>query len=117
MAPSEDLVSATTTLKNLDNHATLHRGLIAVASFGLFSFLCTVALFLRLAWRLIYWTPKPDQGEASTRSKQLIILLINLVFADIQQSIAFLLNIQWVIENSVVVGTPTCWAQGKETPR
>ncbi|KAK3062722.1 hypothetical protein LTR53_019232, partial [Teratosphaeriaceae sp. CCFEE 6253] len=41
-----------------------------------------------------------------------IILIFNLVFADIQQSIAFLLNVQWLVTNSVDVDAPTCWAQG-----
>ncbi|KAK3112435.1 hypothetical protein LTR53_011297 [Teratosphaeriaceae sp. CCFEE 6253] len=55
---------------------------------------------------------------ASTPAKLLstsmgvIILIFNLVFADIQQSIAFLLNVQWLATNSVDVDTPTCWAQG-----
>lgn len=39
-------------------------------------------------------------------------MIFNLVFADIQQSIAFLLNAQWLRDNGIDVGTPTCWAQG-----
>ncbi|KAJ9138420.1 G protein-coupled glucose receptor regulating Gpa2-domain-containing protein [Pleurostoma richardsiae] len=43
---------------------------------------------------------------------QFVILIYNLFLADIQQSMAFLLNTVWVSQNSIEVGTTTCWAQG-----
>jgi hypothetical protein len=43
---------------------------------------------------------------------QFLILIYNLLFADIQQSIAFLLNLDSLRHNAVRVGTVTCWAQG-----
>ncbi|EPE10509.1 integral membrane protein [Ophiostoma piceae UAMH 11346] len=43
---------------------------------------------------------------------QFLILIYNLLFADIQQASAFLLNVQWLVKNAVVVNTPICWAQG-----
>ncbi|KAK5114252.1 hypothetical protein LTR85_010317 [Meristemomyces frigidus] len=85
----------------------LQRGLIAVAFFGFLSFLTSIALFLRLAYRLVTWKRKTQ-----ARVNQFIILIFNLVFADIQQSVAFLLNAQWLRDNAIMVDTPTCWAQG-----
>jgi hypothetical protein len=109
MAPPVDIVTEPTTLRPLTDYPTLHRGLYAVTFFGFLSFTTSLALFLHLGWRLLTWTRK---SSASTRINQFIILLFNLVLADIQQSIAFLLNVRWVSENAIIVKTSTCWAQG-----
>lgn len=104
-----NIVTEPTTLQPLTDYPTLRRGLIAVTFFGFLSFTTSLVLFLHLSWRLLTWTRKTS---GSARINQFIILLTNLVFADIQQSIAFLLNVQWVSENAILVGTGTCFAQG-----
>ncbi|KAF6839169.1 integral membrane protein [Colletotrichum musicola] len=43
---------------------------------------------------------------------QFLILIYNLLLADIQQSLAFLLNAAWLRRGGIIVETPTCWAQG-----
>jgi hypothetical protein len=43
---------------------------------------------------------------------QFLVLIFNLLFADIQQALAFLLNVAWLTRDAVEVGTTTCWAQG-----
>ncbi|KAH6645756.1 G protein-coupled glucose receptor regulating Gpa2-domain-containing protein, partial [Truncatella angustata] len=43
---------------------------------------------------------------------QFLLLVYNLLFAEMQQSMAFLLNVSWASSNGVFVGTSTCWAQG-----
>lgn len=43
---------------------------------------------------------------------QFLMLIYNLLFADIQQAMAFLLNIAWLSKDSLDVSDPTCWAQG-----
>jgi hypothetical protein len=43
---------------------------------------------------------------------QFLILVYNLLFADIQQAIAFMLNVTWLTEDAIAVGTTACWAQG-----
>ena len=100
-----NIVTEPTTLSPLP--PVLHRGLTAVAFFGFLSFLTSVALFCRLAWRLVTW-----KRRTQARFNQFIILIFNLVFADIQQSVAFLLNAQWLRSDAIEVGTTTCWAQG-----
>jgi hypothetical protein len=109
MAPPVDIVTEPTTLRPLTDYPILHRGLYAVTFFGFLSFTTSLALFLHLGWRLLTWTRKTSE---SVRINQFIILLFNLVLADIQQSVAFLLNVRWVGENAIIVGTSTCWAQG-----
>lgn len=109
MATPVNIVTAPTTLDPLTEHPKLYRGLIAVTVFGFLSFVSSVALFLHLAWRLLHWN---RTSSGSARINQFIILLFNLVFADIQQSIAFLLNVRWLSANAILVDTPLCWAQG-----
>ncbi|KAH8645523.1 G protein-coupled glucose receptor regulating Gpa2-domain-containing protein [Xylariales sp. PMI_506] len=41
-----------------------------------------------------------------------LLLVYNLFLAEMQQSMAFLLNSNWVATNGILVGTPGCWAQG-----
>ncbi|KZL76653.1 integral membrane protein [Colletotrichum incanum] len=43
---------------------------------------------------------------------QFLVLIFNLLLADIQQALAFLLNIEWLTRNAIEVGTGTCWTQG-----
>ena len=41
-----------------------------------------------------------------------MVLIFNLILADVQQSVAFMLNVQWLRDNAVTVGSSSCWAQG-----
>lgn len=50
-------------------------------------------------------------GPASAPN-QFFILVYNLFLADMHQGLAFLLSVVWLGEDALVVGTPTCWAQG-----
>ena len=62
-------------------------------------------LLFRLAYRFV-------RGTSKTRRNQFLILIFNLVLADFQQSIAFMLNVEWLRRDAIAVGTSTCWAQG-----
>ncbi|KLU85419.1 hypothetical protein MAPG_04445 [Magnaporthiopsis poae ATCC 64411] len=52
--------------------------------------------------------PPPPADEPN----QFVVLLYNLLLADMHQSMAFLLNGAWLVQDSIDVGTSTCWAQG-----
>lgn len=43
---------------------------------------------------------------------QFVVLLYNLLLADMHQAIGFLLNIVWVARDGIFVQTQHCWAQG-----
>ncbi|KAK1993857.1 hypothetical protein LX36DRAFT_615190 [Colletotrichum falcatum] len=43
---------------------------------------------------------------------QFLVLIFNLLLADIQQALAFLLNVEWLKRNAIEVGSDTCWTQG-----
>jgi len=85
---------------------SLSGGLIAVTFFGFLSFFASVTLFILLSWRICKWFSKAKS------TNQFVVLIYNLVLADIQQSIAFVLNAKWLVENGITTGTSTCWAQG-----
>ncbi|KAI0842717.1 G protein-coupled glucose receptor regulating Gpa2-domain-containing protein [Hypoxylon sp. FL0890] len=46
------------------------------------------------------------------RPNQFLVLIYNLLFADMHQATAFMLNIPWIQNNGIIVGNPICWAQG-----
>ncbi|OLN97045.1 hypothetical protein CCHL11_02216 [Colletotrichum chlorophyti] len=56
---------------------------------------------------------KEKQGKAKKDApNQFLMLIYNLLLADIQQSIAFFLNAAWLSKNGIIVESTTCWAQG-----
>ncbi len=87
----------------------LSQGLVAVSTFGFLSFFFSTSLFLFLTYRLVSWRRK---SGSQTPTNQFLVLIYNLVLADIQQSLAFLLNVSSLRHNALEVGTRTCWAQG-----
>lgn len=93
---------------------SLSHGLVAVATFGLLSFFCSTSLFLYLTYKIVSWKRKTPigQGSKSPPVNQFLFLIYNLLFADIQQALAFLLNISSLKNNGILVGTSTCWVQG-----
>jgi len=101
------LDSGSGTLEGLPQE--LYRGLIAVSFFGLLSFICSSTLFIFLTWKIVSWRLKSGRQMPIN---QFLFLIYNLLFADIQQALAFLLNISHLRQNAIVVGDTTCWAQG-----
>lgn len=65
----------------------IHPWLRAVVALGFISFAASVTLLFILTYKLISWHIK------SKRSNQFVILIFNLLWADIQQALAFLLNV------------------------
>lgn len=87
----------------------LSHGLVAVSTFGLLSFFCSTSLFFYLTWRIISWRRKSGVRQPIN---QFLFLIYNLLLADIQQAVAFLLNINTLKNNAIQVGSPACFAQG-----
>ncbi|TVY89899.1 hypothetical protein LAWI1_G006173 [Lachnellula willkommii] len=101
------LIKASAALSPLPD--VLSHGLVAVSTFGLLSFLCSTSLFLYLTWRLISWH---RNSAVKAPTNQFLFLIYNLLLADIQQGLAFLLNITALRNNAVLINTPICFAQG-----
>ncbi|KAH0543040.1 hypothetical protein FGG08_002648 [Glutinoglossum americanum] len=87
----------------------LRTGLITIATLALASFLSTFGLLTFLTYRMVKWR---QSGRSKGAYNQCVILIYNLLLADLQQSIAFLLNFHWVRLGAVWSFTPTCYAQG-----
>lgn len=94
-----------TTLPELPQ--ILHQGLTAVSVLALLSVTSASALFLHLGYRLFRW-----KHRSQVRCNQFVVIIFNLLLADIQQSTAFVINSKWVHDRSIVSGGPACWAQG-----
>lgn len=52
----------------------------------------------------------PDR-QYSRAANPVLLLIYNLLFADIQQSLAFVLSLIWLGEDGIIVPSSTCWAQ------
>lgn len=87
----------------------LQRGLLAVSIFGFLSFASTLALSLHLLYKVLF---RRSQRQSETRTNQFLLLITNLIIADLQQSIAFLLNSHWLALDAIIPQTPACFAQG-----
>jgi hypothetical protein len=58
-------------------------------------------------------TAPPEVKKPKKRApNQFLILIYNLLLADMHQAAAFLLNGVWLNNDAILVGTPTCFVQG-----
>lgn len=116
-----------------------HRqGLTAVAILAAISFASSTIVLLYLTVKLIKWHIRTRREYRASRSgcsdrpfagdgyrdglpekpgkrahpNQFLVLIYNLLLADIHQATAFLLNARWVARDAIDVRSPTCWAQG-----
>lgn len=84
-------------------------GFIAMGICGLLSFLATFGLLAFLTYRFIFW--KRYYKRPLSRN-QYVVLIYNLLLADIQQATAFLLCLHWVGKGSVYSASAACVVQG-----
>ncbi|KAJ5634059.1 Glucose receptor Git3 N-terminal [Penicillium herquei] len=85
------------------------KGLIAVTVMAFLSFIATGTLLAFITFRLIFWRGSYTRYIGYN---QYIILIYNLVLADFQQSLAFLICLQWIVTNKIKSGTAGCFLQG-----
>ena len=84
-------------------------GLTAVAVLATISVLTTFALLCFITYRLIFWQRYHKQYLGQN---QYIVLIYNLLWADIVQSVGFLLCAHWAVNNEVRGRTAACFIQG-----
>lgn len=85
------------------------RGLIAVSVMAFLSLIATASLLSFITWRLVFWR---SNYQRYIGYNQYIILIYNLVLADFQQSLAFLICLKWIIQDKIKAGTAACFLQG-----
>lgn len=85
------------------------RGLIAISVMALLSLVATGILLGFITYQLIFW-----RGSYSRYIgyNQYIVLIYNLVLADFQQSLAFIICLRWILTNQITSGTAACFLQG-----
>jgi hypothetical protein len=89
--------------------SVLQHGLIAVSSVGLISFMSSAALLLYLSYKLFSWWRR---GDLDNGCNQFLLLIYNLVLADIQQALAFSITLVWLRENKIDAHSTTCFVEG-----
>ncbi|KAJ5612952.1 hypothetical protein N7510_006146 [Penicillium lagena] len=85
------------------------RGLIAVTVMAFLSLVATASLLAFITYRLVFWRGKYTRYIGYN---QYIILIYNLVLADFQQALGFLLCLRWILTDKIKSGTPACFLQG-----
>jgi hypothetical protein len=112
MGGENSLVARLTSSKELDidplpeNH---RRGLIAISVMALLSLIATATLLGFITYRLVFWR---GSYARYIGYNQYIILIYNLVLADFQQSLAFIICLRWISIDKIKSGTAGCFLQG-----
>jgi len=83
--------------------------LLPVAIMALASFLSTFGLLCFITYRMVAWR---KYYRVYPGYNQYLLLIYNLLLADFQQSIAFLLSFHWIKQNNILAPTAACFIQG-----
>ncbi|KAI9051946.1 hypothetical protein LZ554_004201 [Drepanopeziza brunnea f. sp. 'monogermtubi'] len=86
----------------------IRNGMIAMGIFGVLSTASTFALMAIITHRMIFWRRYFDRPIATN---QTFVLIYNLLLADFQQALSFVISFHWLAQNKLV-GSPACFAQG-----
>ncbi|KAH6667197.1 G protein-coupled glucose receptor regulating Gpa2-domain-containing protein [Halenospora varia] len=87
----------------------LRTTLLPVAIMALVSFLSTLGLTCFITYRLVSWR---KYYRTYPGYNQYLLLIFNLILADCQQSIAFLISFHWIAKNGILAPTAACFIQG-----
>ncbi|EKD12685.1 uncharacterized protein L3040_005269 [Drepanopeziza brunnea f. sp. 'multigermtubi'] len=87
----------------------IRNGMIAMGIFGVLSTVSTFSLMAIITHRMIYWRRYFDQPIATN---QIFVLIYNLLLADFQQALSFVISFHWLAQNKLVDSSPACFAQG-----
>ncbi|KKK21572.1 hypothetical protein P175DRAFT_0512690 [Aspergillus ochraceoroseus IBT 24754] len=85
------------------------KGLIAVFIMAILSIITTLVLISFITYRLVFWR---SSYKRYIGYNQYVVLIFNLVLADFQQSLAFLICIKWYADNKIEASTSACFLQG-----
>lgn len=85
------------------------RGLIAVSVMAFLSFIATLTLLSFITYRLIFWRKRYQRYIGYN---QYIILIYNLILADFQQALGFMICVKWIATDKIKSATAACFLQG-----
>ena len=86
----------------------LQKGLIPVALFAMMSLISVTALLAFITHRLISWR---RHYREYVGYNQYVVLIYNLLIADLQQSISFSISFHWLRINKIIAPTAPCFIQ------
>ncbi|OCK89816.1 family A G protein-coupled receptor-like protein [Cenococcum geophilum 1.58] len=86
----------------------LRIGLKPVGVFALLSVISTFALFSWITYRLISWQ---SHYRTYVGYNQYVVLIYNLILADMMQSISFLFSFHWISIDKIIAPTGACYGQ------
>ncbi|TKA26036.1 hypothetical protein B0A50_05548 [Salinomyces thailandicus] len=89
--------------------STVRHGLIPVGILATASVISTIGLIGFISWRILNWRM---HYKTFVGYNQYVVLVLNLLLADLQQAAAFLISFHWVNENYILAPHPACFAQG-----
>jgi hypothetical protein len=89
--------------------SSLHYGLISVGTLALLSVFSTLLLIGFIAYRFATWRL---HYRTFLGYNQYVVLVLNLLLADLQQSAGFLISLHWIHKNSILAPSSACFAQG-----
>lgn len=87
---------------------TLQHGLIPVGILALLSVAATLVLISFICFRLATWKM---HYRTFLGYNQYVILVLNLLIADLQQSSAFLISFHWIRKRMILAPSSPCFAQ------
>jgi hypothetical protein len=85
------------------------RGLIAVGALAIISAITTFSLLCFITYRLIYWRSYYPRYLGYNQN---VILIYNLLLADLIQAVGFALALAWDARNAISANSPACFFQG-----
>ncbi|PBP22162.1 integral membrane protein [Diplocarpon rosae] len=87
----------------------IRNGMIAMGVFGLVSTVSTLSLIVLVTYRMVFWRKYYDHPIASN---QVFILIYNLLLADFQQALSFIISFYWISQNKLEGPSTACFIQG-----
>lgn len=87
----------------------IRNGMIAMGLFGLVSTISTFTLMSFITYRMVYWKRYYDQP---IHKNQVFVLIYNLLLADFQQALSFLISFHWLAQGKLIGPNTQCFAQG-----
>ncbi|KAK4543386.1 hypothetical protein LTR36_005529 [Oleoguttula mirabilis] len=88
---------------------TIRRGLIPVGILAALSVASTICLIAFICYRFVAWRA---HYRTFVGNNQYVVLVLNLLLADLQQAASFLISFHWVRKDYILAPHPACFAQG-----
>lgn len=86
----------------------IRTGLLVIGSLACTSLFALIAVLSFVSYRFINWK---GHYKNHTDHNQCVILVFNLLLADLFQSLAFGMSFHWYFVDGIYAPTPSCWAQ------